>query len=71
MSIDLRGPSTTQLAKRASCSAQDDGLLGWVERRQRELVGYGLLEVHFFVGGDELPAPSFGEVFEVWVMGAD
>jgi hypothetical protein len=71
VSIDLRGPSTAQLAKCASCSAQDDGLLGWVERRQRELVGYGLLEVHFFVGGDEFPAPGFGEVFKVWVMGAD
>jgi hypothetical protein len=61
VSIDLRGPST----------AQDDGFLGWVEKRQRELVGDGLLGVHFFVGGDEVPAPGFGEVFEVWVLGAD
>jgi hypothetical protein len=41
------------------------GFWGGVERRQRELVGYGILGVHFFVGGDELPAPSLGEVFEV------
>jgi hypothetical protein len=50
---------------------QYDGFLGWVERRQRELVGCGLLVVHLFVGGDELPAPGFGEVFEIWVLGAD
>ena len=34
-------------------------------------LGDGLLGVHFFVGGDELPAPGFGEVFEVGVQGAD
>ena len=33
--------------------------------------GDGLLGVHFFVGGDELPAPLFGEVLEVGVLGAD
>lgn len=27
--------------------------------------------VHLFVVGDELPAPGFGQVFEVWVFGAD
>jgi hypothetical protein len=33
--------------------------------------GDGVLGVHFFVGGDELPAPLFGEVLEVGVLGAD
>ena len=33
--------------------------------------GDELLGVHLFIGGDELPAPGFGEVFEVWVLGAD
>jgi hypothetical protein len=42
-----------------------------VERRQRDWSGDELLGVHFFVRSDELPAPGFGEVFEVWVLGAD
>jgi hypothetical protein len=27
--------------------------------------------VHLFVVDDELPAPGFGQVFELWVFGAD
>jgi hypothetical protein len=65
VSIDLRGPST------ALRFAQDDEILGGSEGRQRGCLGDGLLGVHFFVGGDEFPAPGFGEVFEVWVLGAD
>jgi hypothetical protein len=71
VSIDLRGPSTAQLAKCASCSAQDDGLLGWVKKKTEGTGRLWALGVHFFVGGDELPAPGFGEVFEVWVIGPD
>ena len=29
------------------------------------------LGVHLFVGGDEPPAPLFGEVFEGGILGAD
>ena len=30
-----------------------------------------ILGVHSFVGGDELPTPLFGQVFEVGILGAD
>jgi len=32
VSIELGGPSAAQLAKCASCFAQDDGVWGWVGR---------------------------------------
>ena len=38
MSIDLRGPSTAQLARSASCFAQDDGVLGWVGKKSKAAV---------------------------------
>jgi hypothetical protein len=43
------------------CPATQDGFTG----------GPPALGVHFFVNGDELPAPLFGEVFEFGVEGAD
>jgi hypothetical protein len=65
------GSSTGQLAKCASCSAQDDGLWGGLKEDKGNWSGDGLLWAHLFVGGDELPAPGFGEVLEVGVLSAD
>ncbi len=47
------------------------GFVGGLKEDKGNWSGDGLLGFHFFVGGDELPAPGFGQVFEVWVLGAD
>ena len=52
--------------KTVICFAQDD-----VEFTMTWNIGGSFLGIHLFVGGDELPAPGFGEVFEVGVLGAD
>ena len=51
--------------------AQDDGGAGWQEGIAVTGLWLWLSGAHLFVGGDELPTPGFGEVFEVWVLSAD
>jgi hypothetical protein len=53
------------------CFAQDDRIIGCKDGIAVTGLWRWLLGVHLFLGGDELPAPGFGEVFEVWVLGAD
>jgi hypothetical protein len=57
--------------KAVICFAQDDADLGGLKEDKGNWLGDGLLGVLFFVGGNELPAPGFGQVFEVRVLCAD